>query len=347
MAQVGGWLCFVLLILFQNFLQNNIDVGIIKVLMVNFLLGLSLSHAMREVILRLNWLKLPIYKVFPRVIIISIFFGVMASLIYASISDLFFADIRPILVYPYRLLLQFFISYPPVFLFWNLLYFAAYYLKNYEREEVKNLRLKAAMNEVELNNLKSQLNPHFMFNAMNSIRALVDEDPEQAKTSITQLSNILRNTLLLGRRKFVTLEEEIKVVENYLDLEAIRYEERLRTEMDIEPSVLSMKIPPLMLQTLCENSIKHGIASLPQGGLLKLTARDFPDHVVLTVENSGEYKPDKPSETGIGLSNTRKRLRLMYGDKAFLRIFNENGHVVNKITIPKNREITVYEDDNS
>ena len=337
-AQTIGWLFFVLLILFQNFVQNQLSAGIVKVMLVNFVLGVTLSHIMRGVMLHYKWLKLPIYKAFPRVIFISIFFGILATLLYASVSDVFFWDTRPILVYPFTLLLQLLFSYAPVFLFWNLLYFAAYYLKNYEKEEVKNLRLKAAMNEVELNNLKAQLNPHFMFNAMNSIRALVDEDPDQAKVSITQLSNILRNTLMVGKRKFLTIEEEIKVVENYLNLEGIRYEERLQVSFEIEPEVLSVKIPPLMIQTLAENGIKHGISKIPSGGFLRIAANLEDDHVLIEVENSGHFDPTSKSETGIGLSNTRKRLRLMYGQNASLEIFNRDKTVIAKVRIPNIRD---------
>lgn len=339
-AQISGWFCFIFLIFLQNFLQNNLSTGIIKVLLINFLMGIALSHFMRNIILARNWLRLSLSQAFSRIVGISFLFGILASLLYSSISDLFFTDIRPILVYPYRLLLQFFVSYPPVFLLWNLLYFAAYYLKNYEREEVKNLRLTATMNEIELKNLKSQLNPHFMFNALNSIRALIDENPQQAKTSITQLSFILRNTLMAGKKTFVTLEEELKTVEHYLDLEAIRFEERLQVHWNVDERSLKAPIPPLMIQTLAENAIKHGISKLPSGGVIRIgSALRDEDMLEVCVSNTGMLQlasapGDTAGSTHIGMANSLKRLQLLYHRQAKIDLFEHEGEVHCRILVP-------------
>jgi sensor histidine kinase YesM len=348
LSQVGGWFGFVLLILFQSLIEGNVDVGIVKVLILNFVIGIGLSHTMRYIIVQYGMLEMKVLRVMVRVVLLSVVFSILASLIYASISDLFFTDVEPILVPPYLIILQLIFPFSIIFLFWNILYFAAIYLKNYEREEVKNLRLTASITEVELNNLRSQLNPHFMFNALNSIRALVDENPVQAKKSITQMSNILRNSMIAGKKRFVELSEELKVVKDYLGLEKIRFEERLQFEIKVPPELYHTPIPPLLIQTLAENAIKHGISHLPEGGKIGVYASETPEgKVEIRVCNSGRYDPFEKRRNdshGIGLTNSRRRLNILYGDHATLQITNEAEGVVCTVVLPLEKHIShLYE----
>jgi LytS/YehU family sensor histidine kinase len=181
-----------------------------------------------------------------------------------------------------------------------------------------------------------------MFNALNGIRALIDEDPVRAKEAITQLSAILRNSMTTVRRDTVPLGEELDIVKAYLALEGMRYEERLRTTFDIDEGLEREPVPPMMLQTLAENAVRHGIAHVKGGGRLEVGAHRTLDGLLLTVKNTGTYDPDAPKKTatnGIGLSNTRRRLHMLYGDKAELRISNHDGMVVTEVEIP--REVTV------
>src|SRR5690606_9097471 len=137
---------------------------------------------------------------------------------------------------------------------WTMIYLTFHYFERYN----KSLKYEAAAREIELSNLRSQLNPHFIFNALNSIRALVDEDPAKSKEAITQLSGILRNSLMVDRQRLVAFSDEVNTVQDYLALESIRYEERLETRLDLDPQSAKYLIPPLMIQTLVENGIKHG-----------------------------------------------------------------------------------------
>lgn len=338
LSQVAGWFGYILLILFTNLVSGNIAVGIVKVLIVNFVLGVGLSHFMRYVIVKSGLLKTKIYRLLPRLMLLSIATGVLAALIYGLISDLFFSDVEPILVAPYTIIIELIIPFITIFLFWNILYFAAIYLKNYEREEVKNLRLTASMNEVELNNLRSQMNPHFIFNALNSIRALVDENPILAKRSITQMSHILRSSLASGKKKFVSIGEEIKVVKDYLELEKIRYEERLKFSFYVGSDLESCLIPPLLIQTLVENAIKHGIANLPAGGSVSVRVEPTEgERLKISVENTGQLSDSDSSRdtTGVGLENSKRRLKLLYGAKARLTIYNQGSEVICEVLIPK------------
>jgi LytS/YehU family sensor histidine kinase len=224
-----------------------------------------------------------------------------------------------------------------VLFFWSLFYFSFHYIENYKKSEIENLKWQASINEIELNKLKSQLNPHFMFNAMNSIRALVDENPLKAKDAITQLSNILRNTLQMGKNKVIPFEEEMKIVSDYLALESIRYEERLKSSVFIHADSKLFNVPPLMIQTLVENGIKHGISKLTDGGLLEVKTNVKGDNLYINIRNSGHINGLTENENGFGIKNTLQRLQLLYGKEASLKIGNENEKIVlTELIIPKN-----------
>jgi len=173
-----------------------------------------------------------------------------------------------------------------------------------------------------------------MFNAMNSIRALVDDDPELAKKSITQLSNLLRNTLQFGKRELITLKEELQIVNDYLALEKIRFEERLNCSQEIDDTLLSSTLPPLLIQTLIENAIKHGISKKTEGGNVTLVISQEGDQMVINITNVGEYNPSNGTNSGIGLDNAKKRLQILYGSKAGFSIGNHHGAVLTQVRIP-------------
>jgi LytS/YehU family sensor histidine kinase len=173
-----------------------------------------------------------------------------------------------------------------------------------------------------------------MFNSMNSIRALVDEDPKKAKVAITQLSNILRNTLMMHKNKYITLEEELVLVKDYLELEHIRFEERLYFLFDIDPNTLSLNVPPMMIQTLVENGIKHGISKIPEGGSISINSRKTENSFVIEIINTGQLLLNNKSDSGFGVENTMNRLQLLFGNKATFSLKNlDNKNVISKIII--------------
>jgi LytS/YehU family sensor histidine kinase len=220
-----------------------------------------------------------------------------------------------------------------LYILWAAIYFIFHY---FERINA-SLKYDAIIYEIELNKLKSQLNPHFIFNALNSIRALVDEDPRKSKRAITQLSNILRNSLIMNKRKLIDFTDEMKTVRDYLDLEAIRLEERLKIDIDISPEAESYQIPPLMIQTLVENGIKHGVATLTKGGEITLKAWEEEAQLNIQIRNSGQYiNGSDVTSSGYGIENTQQRLNLIFGKSASFKIGNENKDtVLTEIIIPQ------------
>lgn len=292
---------------------------------------LLLTHVFRNLINSWKWLEAGMAILIPRIILSVFVLGLIMYVLRMPISiplGLFSSKIA----FDIRNVLGLSFIYSVIFFLWCVLYF----IYNYFERLNTSLKLEASLREIELNNLKSQLNPHFIFNALNSIRALVDENPAKSKLAINQLSNILRNSLSTGKRGLTKFEDELKIVKDYLGLEHIRFEERLQTEFDIDPESRDFLVPPLMIQTLVENGIKHGIAKLTAGGTIKMKTTVVNDRLKVQIRNSGQYlNGSRRGSEGLGLENTRQRLKLIYGDKASFRILSENDtFVLTEIEIP-------------
>jgi LytS/YehU family sensor histidine kinase len=223
--------------------------------------------------------------------------------------------------------------YSLIFFLWSVLYFTYHYFERYN----VSLKYEASMVQIELNNLRSQLNPHFIFNALNSIRALIDENPLKSKQAINQLSNLLRNSLTQDKRGLTKFDDELRVVRDYLGLESIRFEERLRTDFQIHPDSSTFYVPPLMIQTIVENGIKHGISKLTKVGLIQVKTYAQNGHLKIHIRNSGHMVNGvKRSTKGLGLKNTQQRLKLLYGNQSSFRILNEKDNfVLTEIIIPQ------------
>ncbi len=218
---------------------------------------------------------------------------------------------------------------------WTTVYLAFHLIQKSQVQEMNNLRLQAKQIKNELKVLRSQLNPHFLFNSLNNIRALIEIDPATAKSSITTLSSLLRSSLNLSKKSTIPLQEEIQLVKEFLILEKIRHEERLR--YTIENNIVeTINIPPFLVQGMVENAIKHGVSKLSNGGDLLIHTYYEKDTLILLVTNTGKYKADEDtSRSGIGIANTRRRLEILYADKAGFEIKNDEGIVKAKIWIKK------------
>ncbi|MBK8521961.1 MAG: histidine kinase [Chitinophagaceae bacterium] len=224
---------------------------------------------------------------------------------------------------------------------WMLIYIVYHYVEKNRNDQLDRLKLETTVKELELKTIKSHINPHFIFNSLNSIRALVDENPKRARRAITELSNILRSSMHAEKSETVTLERELDIVKDYLALEQMRFEERLKIEFDIDEDTLQQQVPPMMLQTLVENAIKHGISKQILGGVVRIVAV-FKDNVMqLQVQNTGQLETNPDGEArladrqGFGIKSTQDRLNLMYQGKAVFEIKNlDTAMVESKIILP-------------
>lgn len=190
---------------------------------------------------------------------------------------------------------------------WAALWSWTMAMQRFREGEIARLNAESLRNAFELDALRARLNPHFVFNALNNLRALINEDTERARELVTRLSNTLRHALDHSQREQVSLAEELAVVEDYLAVEAVHYEDRLRVRRDIAEDALSARLPPMALQLLVENAVKHGISCTPGGGELSLQARRRDGRLLIEVGNPGRIDPE-PARRGVGLAYLRTRL---------------------------------------
>jgi len=190
---------------------------------------------------------------------------------------------------------------------WACVWVSAQAIHRYRQGEFSRLRAEAAHSALEFDALRARLNPHFIFNALNNLRALINEDTERARDLVTRLSNTLRHALDHGTPQNVLLSRELEVVDDYLEIERVHYEDRLQVDRDLAADAMNATLPPMLLQLLVENAIKHGIARTPGGGRLLLQARVEGNHLHLMVENPGILQADIRGH-GVGLSYLRSRL---------------------------------------
>jgi LytS/YehU family sensor histidine kinase len=172
--------------------------------------------------------------------------------------------------------------------------------------------------EAELRALRSQVHPHFLFNSLNSIHALIAADPGGARTMLLRLADLLRRTLSVGAATLIPLREELAIVEDYLRIEKVRFGDRLRVETDVPPTVSEWPVPPFCLQPLVENAVVHGISRLVEGGTIRISAESGRDSLMLTVRNPSDGVAAQSHGTGTGLRNLRLRLETLYGRSAGL-----------------------------
>lgn len=305
-------------------------------LLLSCLAGFIITHIMR--------LNIHSLKVLDKSIQTQVYYFVILTLVFAILLGVVTEGIDFLLGYnPERLQKYskseriFLSSFNALWLvlIWNLIYYIYHYVERARTQEIDKFRLEATVKSLELKTIKSHINPHFIFNALNSIRALVDENPSRARTAITELSNILRSSMRAEQLETVPLQQELDIVKDYLALEHMRFEERLQIEMKIDPDTLNQPIPPMMLQTLVENAIKHGISKKIDGGFIRIISLFNEHHHVLTVQNSGTLNGQYINKDGFGLKSTQERLNLLYQGQAQFEIRDTEGNVVeSKIIMP-------------
>ncbi len=289
--------------------------------------GLALSHALRAIVRRHAWLELPMGALIRRVLA-AVFLLAAAMMVLAHVNwwvrfgllgeslpagDYAWSPAIPVI-------LMFNMSV--IFMLWSGLYFGIAWWRRQQRTERERLELQVALADARFETLLAQVNPHFLFNCLNSLRALVTEDAARAQESITQLSALLRYTLRTSASGAVTLAEEIRIVEAYLALERLRLEDRLVVRIVVPPETRPLALPAMAVLTLVENAIKHGVARQPGRGEVEVHATCSNDRLTITVRNTGRFTnaPGSADSLGVGLRSVRERVEKMFGSNASFAI---------------------------
>jgi two-component system, LytTR family, sensor kinase len=332
MFQLAGWGTFIVINLFLLiFIMDRFTPRGLQRLLFLVETGLLFTHLMREVIRSTQLL----IKTIRQQIFIFIALIILFSLMAAGCNTPFeyYALQREDKSYGELFYLNFG-TYLSFITIWSFIYFMYHFVAKTRKQQMDTIKLEALVKELELKTIKAHINPHFIFNALNSIRALIDENPIRARRAVTELSNILRSSLNVEKGETVSLEDELKIVKDYLALENMRFEDRLRVEYEIDDDTLDQQVPPMMLQTLVENAIKHGISKQVRGGVVRIISDYKGNYHRLLVQNTGHLNGYK-SSSGFGLSSTQDRLGLLYGDKAKFEIHQMEKELVEaKVLIP-------------
>ena len=334
-CQLSGWgFLAVVMVLFSSTTDQKITPKLVGFLSVFVFSGILTTHLFREVIRRAGWLQLSVEKALPKLLI-----GIVLTCIACSLVRIIAVDSLELMLSRKKIdfiprLMATTFDNGLLIIPWTLIYYFYHYIENSRKQQLDTLKLEALVKELELKTIKSHINPHFIFNALNSIRALVDENPVRARTAITELSNILRSSMQAEKLETVTFEKELNIVKDYLALEHIRFEDRLQIEYEIDEDTLDQPIPPMMLQTLVENAIKHGISRQVGGGKVKIVS-DFKDNFhELMILNTGHLNGTRNND-GFGLASTKNRLQILFGQRANFDIRETANNLVEaRVLIP-------------
>ena len=332
--QLAGWAG---LTLFNSVYGGSSQLRIVVTIACWGSLGvLLLSHLWHGILRRSGWAKhgLRWKRILPSL-------ALLAAIQTASVTLAFYTMYPASLLHGIAWLPGALLFWFAVFFVWTVFYFTVLSLRRSSRLEAETLALQLHAREAELRALQAQVNPHFFFNSLNSVRALIYEDRDAAAHMIDQLAGLMRHALQSGQHPTVPLAAELEAVRAYLAIEQIRFESRLRVSFDIAESLEQVSIPPMALQTLVENAVKYGVEASNEGSDIRITAQriagdDGTATLKIDVANTGALR-SAPGSTCVGLHNARQRLRLACGDSASLELLEQTGWVHATIKLPETR----------
>ena len=327
--QVAGW-GSVPLFMISNALGYNFSWHFVAICCWGGVFGLLLSDQWHRLLKRRNsnGPRMGWKYMLPAILLLGVLQTAIQVIGFLIIRP--FGDVRGIAWLPGALMFWW-----GAYLVWNIFYMAVLSLRRANRFEEEALRLEIAAKDAELRALQAQVNPHFFFNSMNSVRALVYEDQNAAAQMIDQLASVMRYALQSGHHDTVPLSAEIEAVQAYLAIEKIRFEERMRVSVEIGVGLDHVRIPPMALQTLVENAVKYGVEASATGSEIRIRAQRMEDGMIhIEIANLGAILPFANS-TKVGLVNTRKRLALALGSGANLDLSENSGWVRATMTLPE------------
>jgi LytS/YehU family sensor histidine kinase len=309
--------------------------------------GLLITHLFRGFMVKRCWLELPLDVLIFRVAVaIPILALTYVGCIYlnAPLYSYLLHRVGPFDFINQHLVYLLFGFVDSLFTFgsWASIYIGFHFLKERRRAEKESWRLAAALSRARLDALRTRANPHFLFNALNSLRGLIDESSPRAQDAVTRLASILRYSLSTDANVTVPFGTELNAVTDYLELELLRFEDRLSVHKQIQPEVLDRPIPPMLLQTLVENAVKYGASQNPGISELFIFAAIDPGdgRLCIRVDNTGHLRMDESCSKGIGLRNARERLHRLFGNDAELKIAEDPPGLVTVAVFVPNRQPT-------
>jgi len=329
--QAGGWTIWVVLLVIRDltFVPAEYLLGRVTVYVISAIMGILLTTGLRG-LYRLVWENSITVRaatvILGSLAVSAIWQPFNNYLDYVSFGEFLpFEDFQVEDLFRGTLSVAFF-----TMLFWSGLYFFIKYYQLFQLEKEKSLRSEALAQEAQLRMLRYQLNPHFLFNTLNAISTLVlDKATDQANEMLTKLSKFLRYSLDHSPLDRVSLSHELETSKLYLDIEKVRFGERMQLEINVRDEALNALVPSMLLQPLIENSIKHGLSKLEQGGKITITATIDEQNLVLTIADNGPGIPEPmlgdslATFKGVGLVNVRERLKEMYGSNQSFTFSNQ------------------------
>lgn len=330
-AQFSGWLAYFLFLLFTTVVLGKIQLSYRVVIQLFFTVtaGILFTHVLHVFYARYGLFKHLSIRLIFKVFLSSFIAAISMSLLTEFLEVVFLNKAQ---FYYWKSFVFQCLGNLVLILIWNLIYFLYHFIRETYHARFRNISLEVARQQAELNQLKSQLNPHFLFNSLNGIRALISLNPAEAKMAITNLSELLRSSLNSGRLDKISLKDELKMVENYLLIEKMRFEDRLQVEWRVNIRNDELTLPPFTLQLLVENAIKHGIAKEPLGGKVVIQVTEQENDIHILVSNPGNFSSS--GNEGIGIQNLKSRLTYFYQHNAFFSLNNSNHSVQAELTIP-------------
>lgn len=291
--------------------------------------GIFCSNLLRCVFKKLNLIERK-----PLAIIVWVIFLSIVAMLSMVICTLIFLGIYLMLIgnskdlFTFESIVSNSIGLYPMLLSWCCLYFGASYLIRWNKSQLDKLSLENTLKSAQLNVLMGQINPHFIFNSLNNIRSLMLEDVERARDMITYLAKVLRYSLTSEHSSLIEIDKELEVVNHFIELAKIQYEERLDFRSKILLDSVDIKIPPMIIQIMIENAVKHGISTVKGGGKLTLSIIEQDCMLIIKVSNPGKIlsahtDPEESENIGVGLVNIRRRLDLLYGDMAQFELIEQ------------------------
>ncbi|WP_281559785.1 histidine kinase [Thalassomonas sp. RHCl1] len=345
-----------LLVVLSYFLMHSYYGNNVFNLTVMNVIGMGLftptALCFRRCYIKYRWQDFNTAKIISLVFIYSALAGLLVAVLLTLATKSFYLDPQLARVGPDKAvkvilsqLVFLAFTYQVIACGWGFIYNYTVASRRVQAALLNNLRLQNSLKDAQLSSLSNQLNPHFLFNSLNNIRFVIHENQQKADDMITNLSELLRYSLETSQHEKVELQQELAIIEQFIELESIQLEQRLNFKLHDDSRCGYYLVPPMTIHLLVENAIKHGIELLPEGGTLSLDITVLKQQLVFTVTNDKplSYQVLKPG-TKIGLDNIRQRLRLLYGDQASLEVDNGETVFIAKMIIPREASHESYRD---